>query len=130
MSYSSEQQSCSLSDFAFDMELEEDMAPQCGAESLMHSVWTASEAAAAHASAGWACDLDLSDDASSVSSQHSLPASPAARMVAEAKIAAATPASFQCVVDALFDFEHDSACNQKPFGVVYENQPHAPRLAA
>ena len=126
MSYSSEQQSCSLSDFAFDMELEEDMAPQCGAESLMHSVWTASEAAAAHASAGWACDLDLCNDAGSVSSQCSLPASPA-RMVAEAKIAAATPASFECVVNALtiFDCEH-----QKPFRVVDQNQHHAHNFSA
>jgi hypothetical protein len=127
MTMCSMQQIYSLSDCAFDMELEEDMAPQCAhAESLMHSVWTASEAAAAHASAGWACDLDLCNDAGSVSSQCSLPASPA-RMVAEAKIAAATPASFECVVNALtiFDCEH-----QKPFRVVDQNQHHAHNFSA
>lgn len=124
------QQMCSLSDFAFDMELEEDTAPQCAhAESLMHSVWTASEAAAAHARGGWVCDLDPCDASYVAASQRSLTASPAARTVVQTKCAAASPASFQCVVDALFNFDLDDSCYQMPFGSSHQHQTHARVLA-
>ena len=69
---------CSLAELAFDMELDEEELCEQN-ESVMHSAWTESEHRTAHSTTGW----------TSKTTEHGIPMA---------------PASFKCVVDALFSF--------------------------
>jgi len=95
--------SYSLSDLAFEMELEGDFlhSPH---ECVMHSAWTESEAMVARNSTGWACDSDSDDSEDS--------ASVTALFNAPAACTSSGPQSFQCVVDATFHMELGGGLHQ------------------
>ena len=104
----------SLAELAFEMEFEEGAAAEPGAAPLMHSAWTESEALEARHSTGWASGRPASLDSSEGAEEPGCasPVSPAARDVcAQSPVAAAQQKpdaySFQCVTDALFDFEFE-----------------------
>ena len=102
----------SLSELAFEMEFEEGAA-EPGAAPVMHSAWTESEALQARLSTGWASSRPASVESEGAEEPGcESPVSPATRGVcAQSPVAAAQQKpdafSFQCVTDALFDFEFE-----------------------
>lgn len=97
---------CGLSDLAFDFELEDGLYGSAN-ESILHCAWTEKEVQEVTAREGWSCACDEEDEGSSVALQCSRLSSADEPRVAEFSSSSSSPSSYQCVVEALFDFEED-----------------------
>ena len=98
----------SLSHLAFDFELEDGLYGSAN-ESILHCAWTEKEVQEAKRRERWSCAHDEEDDGSSDAAlQCSRPSSADDPQRAPFySCAALSPSSYQCVAQALFDFEED-----------------------